>query len=381
MRVAVIAHGLRAGGGESVGINIIKALADVRPAHTYFATIPGKQTYIAATQSLGWDIHRFHHRSYVHRAYFDAVTLPALLGRFKPDVIFGLGNILVRYRGAFQAILIHNPYLVYRNTSIPGLSHADRIINALNFTRLKQAIPNVGLVFCQTPVMADRFRNTFGYDGPIALLPNAVSRLISEPSPHEETRPIREDTSPLRLLTLTRYYPHKNLEAIVNCFSAHRRDLTNITVTLTISPDQHTNARKLLRRIEENSLQKQILNIGPVPQEDLPALYGSVDGVLLPTLLESFSGSYLEAMAFRRPILTSDLDFARGICGDSALYFDPHSPDSMYQAICRLKQSSPIRDSLIAAGLSRYRSFESAWTHHVDVAMRAIEAQASKVPR
>ena len=31
----------------------------------------------------------------------------------------------------------------------------------------------------------------------------------------------------------------------------------------------------------------------------------------MPTLLESFSGTYVESMYFEKPILTSDLDFAK----------------------------------------------------------------------
>jgi glycosyltransferase involved in cell wall biosynthesis len=37
------------------------------------------------------------------------------------------------------------------------------------------------------------------------------------------------------------------------------------------------------------------------------------------------------------PILTSDLDFAREVCGEAAVYFSPWDPDAMATAIERLR--------------------------------------------
>jgi hypothetical protein len=47
---------------------------------------------------------------------------------------------------------------------------------------------------------------------------------------------------------------------------------------------------------------------------DVPKWYKATQALLLPTLLESFSGTYIEAMHFERPIFTSNLDFAKEVC-------------------------------------------------------------------
>ena len=57
--------------------------------------------------------------------------------------------------------------------------------------------------------------------------------------------------------------------------------------------------------------------------KDVPSLYRQCDGLLMPTLLESFSGTYVEAMFHNIPIFTSNFDFARDVCKDGAMYFDP----------------------------------------------------------
>lgn len=45
--------------------------------------------------------------------------------------------------------------------------------------------------------------------------------------------------------------------------------------------------------------------------------------MFLPTLLECFSASYPEAGFMKVPIFTSDLSFAKTICGEGAFYFNP----------------------------------------------------------
>ena len=82
--------------------------------------------------------------------------------------------------------------------------------------------------------------------------------------------------------------------------------------------------------------------------------------MMLPTLAECFSSSYPEAMISSLPILTSDLDFARSICGNSALYFDPLDPVDIVSKIIQLYNDSSLRSNLILLGKRRLDHFDSA---------------------
>ena len=59
----------------------------------------------------------------------------------------------------------------------------------------------------------------------------------------------------------------------------------------------------------------------------------SSSALFLPTLVESFGLIYLEAMKYGCPIITSDRDFSRWICGDLAMYFDPMDAISIANTI------------------------------------------------
>ena len=115
-----------------------------------------------------------------------------------------------------------------------------------------------------------------------------------------------------------------------------------------------------------------VINAGPVPQSHLASYFAASQALLLPTLLESFSGSYVEAMHFGVPILTSDMDFAREVCGEAALYFDPHVPKSICQAICTLRDNVEKREELAAKGAQRvvgipYRLEPHRWTGNAGI--------------
>lgn len=124
-------------------------------------------------------------------------------------------------------------------------------------------------------------------------------------------------------------------------------------IVLTISGDQHPRAAQLLATIEREGLGEILYNIGPVGMDEVPALYRSVDGMILPTLLESFSGTYVESMHYRVPIFTSDLDFARDVCGDVAYYFDPVDEESLYSIITTAFQDAADLETRVANGRER----------------------------
>ncbi len=199
-----------------------------------------------------------------------------------------------------QAILLHKPQMVYPPENRPAEAVSRRLANRLIKLQLSRSLARTELVFCQTEVMARRFREAFRYDGRVELMPNAVSAAVrgggDEVPP--ELAGIRR---PFKLFVLTRYYAHKNLELIVAAFERFPEELKDVACILTIAEDQHPRAERLLRRIEDAGLGNAVVNVGPLEQQRLAAFYRHTDGLLLPTLLESFSGTYLEAMAFNGP--------------------------------------------------------------------------------
>lgn len=174
----------------------------------------------------------------------------------------------------------------------------------------------------------------------------------------EQLQPLRDK---MKLLYLTRYYTHKNLEGIVELFRRHGEELRDVVVITTVAPEHHPSAAEYLRAIDRYQLAERIVNIGPVPHQDVAGFYEHCDALFMPTLLETFGIPYLEAMCFDLPVLTSDLDFARAVCGDAALFFDPWDVDSMRNAILRLRSDSGLLARLVTAGRTRITERFPTW--------------------
>ena len=102
-----------------------------------------------------------------------------------------------------------------------------------------------------------------------------------------------------------------------------------------------------------------IFNIGPVPPEEGPGLYAECDGMFLPTLAECFSASYPEAMAMEKPIVTTDLGFARSICGEAALFFEPKNAEAAAEQIIRLIGDEDLQQDLIEKGKRQLETFDT----------------------
>jgi len=79
-----------------------------------------------------------------------------------------------------------------------------------------------------------------------------------------------------------------------------------------------------------------LINIGPYNYAKAVSLYEQSDIVFVPSILETFSASYLEAFASKRPLIAADKEFARQICKNAALYINPFDGVSSAKAIHEL---------------------------------------------
>ena len=92
----------------------------------------------------------------------------------------------------------------------------------------------------------------------------------------------------------------------------------------------------------------------------------------MPTLLESFSGTYVEAMYHQIPIFTSDIDFAHDVCKEAAFYFDPLDSNSILSTLENGFQDG-IEDKIIK-GLKILNDFLS-WNEVMNLIVNTIEKE------
>lgn len=96
--------------------------------------------------------------------------------------------------------------------------------------------------------------------------------------------------------------------------------------------------------------------LGPVPDEELHALYRHAAWFIFPSVYEGFGLPPLEAMANGCPVLAAHAASIPEVCGDAALYFDPHDPASLAQRlreVTSLREPEALRHTLARRALAR----------------------------
>ncbi len=164
--------------------------------------------------------------------------------------------------------------------------------------------------------------------------------------------PQKSSVDEFRFITISSNYKHKNLKILKEVIPILRKKDVRVKFFITIP-------EKTFQK-EYNDFKDYIINLKPVPVINGPAIYHQCDALFLPTLLECFSASYPEAMIMKKPILTSDLGFARDICKDAAIYFNPLDAKDVVSKIILLINNKNIYNELVALGLNRVKDFPTA---------------------
>ena len=363
MKIALLAHNLRVAGGLSVGKNIVTALPVIAPMHDYLVIVPADCGYPDFADRDNVTVLPVAEMGPAARMRWEKNELRAALIEFDADWLWALGNFGLANPPCRQSVLFHLSHYIYPRRH-RGYSLCESFIKIPRLWAQRRAISiplgQTRRVYCQTETARQRFSRTFDYPlAQIGLCPNAVSSTATTITDAPDV--LAPYKVRFKLFVLTKYYSHKNLERIVSMYTAHRDELRDTLCVITLHASHGPRARGLLARIEFESLGDLILNVGPIPQDRLSGYFSACDAMFLPTLLESFSGTYVEAMHFGRPILTSDLDFAHEVCGDAAFYFDPWNISDMKEQILRLQNDPALRKTLVSAGRKRMKSLLQSW--------------------
>lgn len=351
----------KSAGGKSILNNYLSLLSSSHQKHNYLILCPSRTDYLKYENE---SIHILNSHKIISNTLLAPIIyrvyLDKLLNDNSVDLVFNMGDLII-HTSTPQVYLFDWAFAVYQDHEIWGMmdwkSKLNRKIKLLLF---KQAINKVATVIAQTNIIKERLEDQYNLTD-VHIVENAVS-----------VQNLKEGvgidfgfTNSKHLLYLTHYYPHKNLEIFLPLATIIKQRNLDYKLIITIDADQHPKARYLLNKVEQMGLNDIIINIGSVSMEDVPSLYRQCDGLLMPTLLESFSGTYVEALFHKIPIFTTDADFSRAVCKDAAFYFDSHDEESILEQL-EYAFSEPSRiDGKLNKG-SHVLNNLSSWVHVYD---------------
>lgn len=301
------------------------------------------------------------HWAWTRRLHFDNVEWPALMRAERARAMLSLTNVATLRPRVPHVLLVHDSHFVYPESEVFArmrpVEHARR---ALQMRLVGECIRGATEVVAQTQVMADRLRAQFPRQTggkPVHVWPNSAFPIGAQRAP-EAALPRAEGRD---WLVPTQYYPHRNLEILLDVAErlARAQD-RRLRFLVTVTPNDHAQAAGFLEAIARPRLAPYFENLGRRPPVEMPDLYARCVGVVQPSLLESLSFGYLEAMAHGRPTVASDFDFSRGTLADAALYAGAHDAGGFLDALLALTTESTTWERVAGAARTRWATLEAA---------------------
>jgi len=151
------------------------------------------------------------------------------------------------------------------------------------------------------------------------------------------------------LLTVSSMSPRKNFQTVMRAVEKLEKVDFDVVVAGGSNPRVFADSG--------GQLPDYVRTLGYVTDGELKSLYSHAAAFIYPSLYEGFGLPPLEAMACGCPVIVSDIPPHREICGEAALYCDPHDIKDMGEKIVLIMKDGCLRRRLIESGGKRKQLF------------------------
>lgn len=289
-----------------------------------------------------------------HYSLAEQLELPAVLRRANLDLVhFPHFNVPLLYRRPF-VVTIHD----LTHTLIPGKKKSHflhRLAYRLVFANAVRSAKKIIAVSLSTKKQITDYYRIPGEK--ITVVYEGFKQLYSMMDKEEAFNIVSQKfgiTKPF-LLYVGVWRRYKNLPMLAKAFDRLREQGMDLELVLAGSPDS------FYPEIEEQVMgikhKDSIKAVGRVSDEDLKLLYNASSLFVLPSMMEGFGLTALEAAACGVPVACSDIPTLREVMGQGAEYFDPENLDNMTEVLHGILTKKERMEELANLSLSRSKHF------------------------
>lgn len=333
-RVLVNAVAARTGGGGTVVVSQLGALA---PRDELDLTVVARGEVADQLERIaGLRVQRPPARSLVWRLLWEHLVLAARSRQY--DVLYCTGNFALPLARGPQVVAMLNA-LLFGAAARRARSRFPRRGRAR--LRLEAALARVSVRRATAVItISESLRSAIEEDlgpRPCVRAIRCATPILPPPRPSPRSVPY--------VLGVANDYPHKDWDALVATFAAHR-DLPPL-----VAVGRFTAAR---RSRLERAARGRVRFAGTVTTAELADLYGGAACCVVHSWVEAFGLTALEALSCGTAVIASDIPAHREVCRDRAVYYDPADMTALAQ-IVRTLVARESRDHAAARA-------DRAWT-------------------
>ncbi len=301
--------------------------------------------------------------------------LTELEKRIKPDVVYSITAPSYFTFKAKEVMRFTNPWVTHPNKySWSTLNFFSQIKQWLYCWNQKRLMKAAYAFITQTETTK---KGIISITGKTANKVCVVNNVLPGVFKTMDVTPI-EDTEWINVACIGNPVPHKNFDILPQLIKElNKIGLNNVRFHTTIPFDSPMEP-KVINSLKESGLQSHIVNHGRVSQEQLGGIYRRCQLCFLPTLLEVFSASTVEAMYYGLPIIATNFDFNIEVLEDSCLYYEPKNAVDAARQFENLIKNMELQEECrrkMQRQLSKYGNYDAHFNAIKDFLIKVGEGK------
>jgi glycosyltransferase involved in cell wall biosynthesis len=358
-------------------------LTYIRNVMPYLAATPGLKVTVALGPSLREEFRDFSNIEFVEdeippgrRFWYEQSALPAVIRDCRADVLLSAGNFALRRSPVPQILLSRNS--IYTSEDFYRDLRSRREYRLWADTHLKAFLARRSVHWADVTVapseaFASELRRCTGL--PVRAIHHGFDneRFSRDSSPlsAEVEKKLCTAQAAFKLLFVSHYNYYRNFETLIRALPLLRDRLmgrpVRLILTCKLAAGENDGAYRpdaAANLVKSVGVSDMVVELGVIPYRQLHQIYRRADVYVTPAYTETFAHPLVEAMASGLPVVASDLEVHREICGDAAVYFPRFSSEGLAGCVAQIAQSSENSRRMAALGVTRSRQF--SWEKHVE---------------
>jgi len=374
-RILINAASAHMGGSVTSLQNVLQELPEQFPeAHVQVYVPEATCEELPACERVEVRAYPYENTRGLQRLYFDQIEIPRITRQTDADVLFSATGFGTLWSPVPQVLSIRN--MAYFDPRYEARYR--ELGRSFVKTRLRRwhsllSIQAADLVLFPTRAIRDivgSYVSLHGIGTQVLHYGYDTSRFDVRDGKRDSAREDllgREEGGGPLILNVSTYAVHKNLETLIEAMPALQKAYPGLKLITTTSRNQTSDTAEydaLKEKAAQLGVADNWIELGYVPNEELPAVYQAADAYVFPSFTESFGHSLVEAMASGLPVIAADTAVHREVCGDAAAYFDTFDTTDCAETICAVLENDDRRTEMARASVRRADHF--SWEQYTN---------------
>jgi glycosyltransferase involved in cell wall biosynthesis len=284
------------------------------------------------------------------------VRLSFELYRRPPEVLWMPASTLPRYMPARTVVTCHD--IGYHR--FPELYKPQQVL--IHERATKEIAKSAARIITISEFSARELSEAYGIDrSKIHVTPLGVDHALYRPIEDQtliQERLERHGISQPFFLYVGRLETKKNILMLIRAFTEFkiRRGAEDRT-QLVLAGMPGFGYRDIKQAILDSNVKSDILELGYVPEAELPYLMNAAHALVHPSLYEGFGLTPIQAMACGCPVISSNAASLTEVVGEAGVFFSPHEMEELIHTLQTFSSDPVQRDLLRARGIARAQTY------------------------